>query len=507
MRKSLISICIAVVLVMSGCGKEAESKNKVVGVFTDKHTESVQVQTTEPIVIEPETTTKHEMTEAEREQFIYDSADTVIRYVGEMLSNNLTYAVSSLRTYNGNYVELGFYAEAKYENGNIIEEIGTVNHLVAYVWVSDELEITECYFTYKNSSVDENTMEIYEYEKYNDPEGIDEKLQSILSKLNEVYSYSGLKVLDNKEIFKIYDNYMTTYLVSLETVKKEDIIRTEKKETIEQSSTLTYNSEGILVEKVIVKDGRTETYKYNDNGYLINNNNSKYPYNEVKEYDEKGNLIKITGGYDNYIAWICEYDNRGNLIREKLYYDERQNITYEYDENGFLIKKVTYDGDEVYSYIKYENDEDGRMIRWTKCTENGKELLSKYYTYDKAGNTIKIEWREDVDSTKYNQIVFYRYDSEGRLLREYLYNKEYGVSDIVEYDTVGNQWKSTSSKLEYTYYDDGRVKTITAYSGSNNKKIGYKEYDEKGREILYINYKTDMYGMGWTETTTYEYYD
>ena len=505
MRKSLISISIAAVLVMSGCGKDAETKKVVV--VKDKQTETVQVQTTEPIVIEPETTTKHEMTEAERAQFIYDSADTVIRYVGGMLSDNLTYAVSSLRTYKGNYVELGFYAEAKYENGNIIEEIGTVRHLVAYVWISDELEVTECYFTSRNSSVDENNLEIFEYEKYNDSEGKDEKLQSILGKLKEVYSYSGLKVLDKKALFKIYDNYMTAYLASLDTVKKEDIIRTEKKETLEQTSTLTYNSEGILVEKVIVKDGRTETYKYNNNGYLINNNSSKFPYNEKKEYDENGNLIKITGGDDNYTAWICEYDNRGNLIREQLYYDERQNITYEYDENGFLIKKVTYDGDDVYSYIKYENDEDGRMIRWTKCTEKGNELLSKYYTYDKAGNTIKIEWREDTNSTKYNQIVFYRYDSEGRLLREYLYNKEYGMSDIVEYDTVANQWKDTSSKLEYTYYDDGRVKTITAYSGSNNKKIGYKEYDKKGREILYINYKTDMYGFAVTETTTYEYYD
>ena len=222
---------------------------------------------------------------------------------------------------------------------------------------------------------------------------------------------------------------------------------------------------------------------------------------------------KISGCSNGKAYWTCEYDSNGNLTRKNYTddNDELYDISYEYDENGFVTKELTYRDEKFYSLNKYQNDENGRVTKKTICDKNETELISEHYTYDNVGNVIKMVKIADDNSYKGKEKTeFYRYNSDGRLLRIYVYNGNKIFNKVISYDTVGNEVKDYEDvELEYEYYDDGKVKSITAYTIIDNvtkEKTKYIEYDTKGREKIVRTY-IEAYGKKTSVATGYEYYD
>lgn len=159
------------------------------------------------------------------------------------------------------------------------------------------------------------------------------------------------------------------------------------------------------------------------------------------EYDADGNIV-VSEIYDcdsdtyAYIAhyWFTgnDYDAAGNLIR-KVRYDCEGNIEnvteYTYDVACNLIRSVHYDYEsDIADEWEYTYDVSGNLLQ---NIHNGS--ITKEYAYDSAGNMTK----EITDP--YTRWKKYEYDSENRLIKEtiqdkerYEYRYEYRMIDVEE---------------------------------------------------------------------------
>ena len=509
MKKRILAglLGTAFILNFTGCATSDDAiKQTVPDIYVPEVNEITTEEPTETLTEAPtEEPTEPGMSEEEKNAFMEKSAKAVISYVGEILVDNPTYVVTKLDTIEGHYVEILFWAEPEiYAKDLYVEQNpGKKSAFMATAWVTDELEVTECYLdAYNEISRERAALGLEgkpyydaakESEHYAAKEIIEKKLAEFK---NNEYGYTS-KTFSDEEVWKIYDEYMTERLCSKETVKREDVIKKEVYDTYDYTCTKVYNEKGILIEMEEVDRYSTSKFIYNDEGCLINDNGVKYEV--VKEYDKNGNFVRDIGYHNSLIYWICEYDINGNLTR--VYKKDEEEIYYEYDENGYLIKKERYEytNDErtFYSWIEYENDENGRMTKWTKCDSEGKPYLSKYYTYDNAGNVIKMEQREDnYHPSGYEVTVYYIYDSEGRLIREYKYGEELDVIQIYEYTIWGDEVDDDYTiEYDYTYYDSGEVETAKVYTVSEDGTRTYnvfREYDIYGRLIgkSYYTYYT-----------------
>ena len=159
-------------------------------------------------------------------------------------------------TIEGHYVEILFWAEPEiYAKDLYVEQNpGKKSAFMATAWVTDELEVTECYLDVYNGTSRERAAlglegkpyydAAKESEHYAAKEIIEKKLAEFK---NNKYGYTS-KTFSDEEVWKIYDEYMTERLCSKETVKREDVIKKEVYETLDYTCTKVYNEKGILIE-------------------------------------------------------------------------------------------------------------------------------------------------------------------------------------------------------------------------------------------------------------------
>lgn len=250
-----------------------------------------------------------------------------------------------------------------------------------------------------------------------------------------------------------YDQDGNTVFYSLTSAKKNITIRTEE------------NGEVSYDEKL--PDGSGIYVRYAPNGSLvtatvISADGAEETYSD--KYDEKGRLTVD--------ADTADLPNRQIFINE-----------YEYDSHGNVTKKTRKDPTKTVYIYTYE------------------------YKYDERGNILsKIESYDKSSAVAYN----YEYDSENRLTREWMDQKNGSVwDDAYTYDEEGRVLtKATSLNGELTYsyayiYEDSGTlicKKLTRHKVDHR----YREetYDKDGRILTEI--ETDINGVVTVSSYAYD---
>ncbi len=296
-------------------------------------------------------------------------------------------------------------------------------------------------------------------------------------------------------------------------------------------TTYTYDETGQLV-KSVDPVGNTVSYEYDDKGNPIvikgaDESNGTYEYDDkdrltkaisvlgqekVYEYDKYGNPTKETItelGSKTYKYMygkkVSETDRLGNKLEYK--YDQFDNMeevsdslgTHSksiYDEMGRVIQST----DVLGTTTVYKYDPLGRLI--TEDTE-GRVTMYAYddadrvismtnpkggkteYTYDTEGNTLSVRYPDGT-------MTQYEYDALGRVIKTKLPDKtidsyEYNKDGWLKSETIAGQ------KTSYTYYGNGKIKTVTYPDGQTDSYT----YDKNG----YVSTVTDEEG----NVTTYHY--
>ena len=249
--------------------------------------------------------------------------------------------------------------------------------------------------------------------------------------------------------------------------------------------------------------GKSESYVYDNAGNMIqktdrNGTVLKYDYDAmnriIKEYAKVGASEVIKSTY--------AYDARNNLIEMR---NNDSAIETRYNNDNCLVRTYAYQNGERYDiYYTYN----GRGEIWERSIykymgeyQMSKSFLNYSYTYDDNGNITKIGYNSFINSSRYNDLVSYTYDSSDRITKEtrgnittdYTYNmaglvtgmtNKNGSSVISSYSNTynydGNVAKAVENGVtkEYTYDYMNRL----VYEKNNNAKYTY-EYDEAGNRI------------------------
>jgi len=201
-------------------------------------------------------------------------------------------------------------------------------------------------------------------------------------------------------------------------------------------------------------EGKKTTYTYDAGGRRIetdlpNGDKVKYTYNEADQLIKQENISKDGKTLSSF---DYAYDKAGNIVKE---------VQHDPDNDDIFTRTYTYDGaNEVIGFTEQE----------------GTEEEKKYdYAYDKAGNRIAVQIKDDDDSKK----ITYNYDSADQLITELDGDKNIKY----EYDKNGNRIKKIfpGNHVEYYDYDlEGRLSQITHVSGS----IETFGYDGDGNRLF-----------------------
>ncbi len=297
----------------------------------------------------------------------------------------------------------------------------------------------------------------------------------------------------------------------------------------------TYNEDGRMLSHLFEDEEsrQYEAYSYDELGRV-----TEYRSDYVSSYDGET--------YENHSVTRYEYDIWGNLVHEvyeavgdvvsetNYTYDDNGNVLvvtflnnagtgayyYTYDDNGYEIKYVSTYEDEVLYTEEYIRGEDGSILESreidgngevTSVTQNiyedgrlteehttsGDYWYNAYYTYDDAGNVIRLNTDTPYGLSTYTTI----YDEAGRPVQEELVSGDYNSITVRSYDEAGNLLRSeyttsdgSYSLQEYTYDEDGNVLT-DVYSGVGYSRTATYTYDSAARKMTCL-VLLEYYGVG-----------
>lgn len=271
-----------------------------------------------------------------------------------------------------------------------------------------------------------------------------------------------------------------------------------------------YDSNGNMLE-LTDAEGNTVTNAYNSNGFVTSINAMGVDVMKVT-YDSKGNTSSTIDALGNEINY--DYDSKGNLKSVTDEIGTYMNMTY--DGNGNVISATNGAG----TTAEFTYDDNGNCLSKTLTyTNNGvTKTVTENYTYDEAGNLIKIVDSDgNITSTEYNSIgkiavatdekgrqTSYDYDDLGNLIKisyadgtseSFTYDREgnnltatdrLGRTVEMRYDKIGNLISKTypnGAKVEYAYNANYQLVSETSTTGAVTKYV----YDAIGRNTAIID--------------------
>src|SRR5581483_10517655 len=235
------------------------------------------------------------------------------------------------------------------------------------------------------------------------------------------------------------------------------------------STVFTYDALGHRLSEVITTPGN------------IANRNTSY------QYDALGQLVRwkdsVTGDNLN-----TQYDAEGNVARE-------------YTDNGYDPLGNNTDGNPNYRYVDhvFSYDADRRVVSEVQRTTDASGAVSdsilSAYTYDAASD--KKTWNNQ------GVLVTYTYDADGRVLEGDYFSGSDSNQQVWTYDSMGNV-------LTYTTLKDGKQSssTVNTYNDANRTLTSNKDgqittntYDLSERITQVV-----LQNKGKTYTYDYSYY-
>ena len=277
------------------------------------------------------------------------------------------------------------------------------------------------------------------------------------------------------------------------------------------TTTYTYNALGnpLTVTAGTGTNAKTISYTYAKTGAVLSESNStattSYTYDAMGRvvtegaasytYDLNGNITSVTTG-GRVVSYT--YDRLNRMVSAT-----EGNITavYGYDTNGNRTSTVISVGGTTAAQTTYTYNLAGLATTLVNKNGAGSTLSSFTYTYAADGNILT-----EVANTGTTKTTNYTYDLLGRLICES--GKHY------EYDVAGNRAKviiDTTTKIEYTYNNDGELISETSTVGTVSEVTTYT-YDANGnltkktKGISVTNYGYDVWGnMVSADNATYAY--
>lgn len=218
---------------------------------------------------------------------------------------------------------------------------------------------------------------------------------------------------------------------------------------LEEKSSLSYNSNGKLLEQVLY-------YALDDfSEKIVNNRDEKGRLIEQIKYygEDSGERTCYEYNQKDLITAIIEYDEEGDFLsREEILYDDKNEVSQRIktDKDHKLIDRILFEktqDDLVLLEKEFNADEELKHITTITFNEQGKEVSSHQSnpdgrlvagvrsTYDEKGNIIERKFLEVNSRT-----VKYEYDENSRMITQELYDNS-GLllrKNMYEYDELGN---------------------------------------------------------------------
>ena len=290
------------------------------------------------------------------------------------------------------------------------------------------------------------------------------------------------------------------------TYNAQGLLASEK--TADAKTDYTYDALGRILTKVDALGRVTYTYDANSNITKVTEQQNGRTTTIKRSFDALNRVTSVTDANGKTVSY--SYDELGNRI--SLTYPGGEIVRYSYDKCGDLLTVTEPDGSvNTYTYDKkgrctglkradgteesYSYDKADRLSAQTDKNADGSLLHSYTYTYDGAGNIIKIVGTAD---TAAGHAVM-TYDKDNRLAT---YNGE-----KVTYDERGNMLHGplNGAMGDYTYYCRNRLietkaadGTVTAYTyDAENTRL--TEETENTRHT-FVTDKETTYSQLLTET-------
>jgi len=218
---------------------------------------------------------------------------------------------------------------------------------------------------------------------------------------------------------------------------------------LEEKNSLTYTPEGKLVEHVLyyAMDEMTEKrlLKRDDKGRLLeetkyygeeSGEKTSYEYNEkdllsvIIEYDEEGQFVSREEIFYDEKGGVAERikTNEKNEVIEKVLFEKTN------DDKIILEKEFGADG-ELRSVSTIAFDENGKEVSIHQSSPDGKLLGGILTSYDERGNVSERKYKD-----LYGKVVKYEYDENDRMITQEIFDTG-GLllrKNIYEYDDAGN---------------------------------------------------------------------
>ena len=290
------------------------------------------------------------------------------------------------------------------------------------------------------------------------------------------------------------------------TYNAQGLLASEK--TADAKTDYTYDALGRILTKVDALGRVTYTYDANSNITKVTEQQNGRTTTIKRSFDALNRVTSVTDANGKTVSY--SYDELGNRI--SLTYPGGEIVRYSYDKCGDLLTVTEPDGSvNTYTYDKkgrctglkradgteesYSYDKADRLSAQTDKNADGSLLHSYTYTYDGAGNIIKIGGTAD---TAAGHAVM-TYDRDNRLAT---YNGE-----KVTYDERGNMLHGplNGEMGDYTYDCRNRLietkaadGTVTAYTyDAENTRL--TEETENTRHT-FVTDKETTYSQLLTET-------
>ena len=254
----------------------------------------------------------------------------------------------------------------------------------------------------------------------------------------------------------------------------------EQAQTFEES-TYEYNDSGDMTQSV--EAGVTTNYSYSYTNYRASGTallaDSLTKTTTVKEVGNTTNTDG-TGSSTQDITVTEQYDWLGRLSQTM---DAKGGVTeYGYDLAGRLTQ-TTYPDDTIVS-----NDYNDTTNEIVSTAEDGS---MQKLTYDSAGRN-ETGYLYDSAAEVWRMLYRNFYDSDGNLSEKRVYNDN----------------GSEKSKVVYTYYNDGQLKSEIAYEGEavlSRRELGYEPFQSVGRSNTYAKVYTTSSGYLTANQTVDQY--
>ena len=212
-------------------------------------------------------------------------------------------------------------------------------------------------------------------------------------------------------------------------------------------------------------------YAYNKNGQPVSiigeNTGIRREYNNMNRLSVESNALTghfLRFDYDNLGRRIKRTDHLGRITQYSYDSESRltaitspdnKTVSFLYDKRGRRTKRINPNG----TYAEY-NYSGSRLAGITHKKSSGTVFLSYSYTYDNAGNIIKIT---GADETKN-----YSYDQTYRLIRAD-YVSASGTTNLIEefsYDPAGNmiEYKKNGVVTVMQYDADDKLVSDTEFN-------------------------------------------